>query len=114
MNKSHLESLMLEIEQSPTECDGFVRLASFIFNQNNIPHTTYMGQLRLSSGKCIPMHFWIKVDQWTIDYRARMWLGDEAMHGVFCPPESHLYQGEPVELNPLDQVMFDILKQKFF
>lgn len=100
------------IEDSPTECDGFVRLASFLLTKNSIKHNIMHGSL-CHLGKKIPFHFWIVVDNYTIDYRARMWLGNDAPHGVFIPNKDTHYKGKKVNIDPISEVLFTILNSKF-
>ena len=61
----------------------------------------------------IDPHFWIDLpDGSCIDYRARMWLGNEGVpHGVFNPKEfpDVVYTGEPIQLKSLSPVVFQVL-----
>ncbi|MFS1429216.1 hypothetical protein LMH73_019220, partial [Vibrio splendidus] len=94
---NHIRSLLSEIENAPVECDGFTRLAVTILTKNNIAHTPFTGRVMHHGEQVIPYHFWIAVDDHIIDYRARMWLGDKAPHGIFKEEQFPDYEliGEP-------------------
>ncbi len=82
------------LNDAPLECDGMSRVISALLSINGIEHQAWQGLLldcKLledhSVGPEVEIavtHWWIKLaDGSTIDYRARMWLGDDAPHGVF-------------------------------
>ena len=108
-----ITEILKEIEQAPVECDGFARLASYLLTKNKIGHQIMVGSLSTPMGK-IPLHFWVVVDDLIIDYRARMWLGENAPHGVFSntKPDS-FYQGEITLLEPTTDTLFEILSMPF-
>ena len=75
------------------ECDGLTRIISYILQMAKVDHLVEIGALHTETVGEIP-HFWIKLhDGYIIDYRARMWLGNnpKVPHGVF---QSDDYQGE--------------------
>ena len=60
-------------------------------------------------------HYWLEVEEFTIDYRARMWFAGLAgvPHGVFT--KSHFpveYDGDEIFLDPLPDSLFEVLTQK--
>lgn len=81
-----ISSLLEPYSNAPVECDGFTRIAHSVLAGAGIPHSCMQGQLVSASGNDeLPIHFWIQLDDGrVIDYRARMWLGDDAgvPHGV--------------------------------
>ena len=90
------------------ECDGLTRVLHSVLVENRIPHETMVGTVRLGK-KAFDPHFWIRLpDGYVVDYRARMWLGDKASHGVFRPGKTR-YDGKPVELGLLPKFLFDVL-----
>jgi hypothetical protein len=102
--------ILKEIENSRTECDGFVRLASYLLTKNNIQHEVKVGALRLNTDRTtIPLHFWIEVDDYIIDYRARMWLGNNAPHGVFKRNNDYSYTGDNAKIEPTSELIYNIL-----
>jgi hypothetical protein len=112
--QKELKNILSEIENSPTECDGFVRLASYLLTNHNIEHTIYCGSLSIDGNSdTIPLHFWIQASEFKIDYRARMWLGEKAPHGIFINHKGATYTGNKVELNPIDKTVFDAMNFDF-
>jgi hypothetical protein len=108
--QSKISQLLKEIENSRTECDGFVRLASYILTKNDITHQIKVGSLQLSENKAsIPLHLWIELEDYIIDYRARMWLGNQAPHGVFKRDPSYSYSGKNAKIGKANEVLFNIL-----
>lgn len=105
--KAKIEGILNRFDPLQLECDGFTRVASYALTQANIPHQVFGGTITVGK-KTFPLHFWIKAGGWTVDYRARMWFGPKAPHGVFMPPNNVAYDGEPTEMgcNPL---IFSIL-----
>lgn len=67
-------------------------------------------------GQEIYPHFWIDLPSGErIDYRATMWLGaNNVPHGVFDPQEfpDVIYEGDMIELEPLPDVVFQILTRQ--
>lgn len=112
--KARLESLMSKIERSPTECDGFARLASYLLIENNIPHQVICGSYTDNSGRSIPLHFWVETERYIIDYRAKMWLVDDAPHGIIEKSQVKGYQGKQVNLPNINKTLFNILCESFY
>lgn len=122
--RNRLLAIMQEIKDAPVECDGFVNLAGYLLYQNEIEYDVYQGKLFevkpaevVGSGKqpvksnSIGWHTWIVVGDYTIDYRAKMWLGEGAPHGVFKQEDvDYCYQGSIVNKPVISKVLFDILK----
>lgn len=103
---------------APVECDGFTRIAHSVLAEAGITHHCMRGRLvSMSLRGELPLHFWIQLDDGRlIDYRARMWLGDDAAvpHGVF--PTDHYpdwsYQGAEVKLPVFSATMIQLLTQR--
>lgn len=109
------------LDSASVECDGFVRLGSRLLTELDIPHRVYCGRLDGPTGT-VPLHFWIMADApdgslLLADYRAKMWCGPKAPHGiqpVMPRGEEFLigdyrYEGEEVEMGQLDETLFLIL-----
>lgn len=94
-------ALMLgALDDAPLECDGMSYAISVALGRAGIRHRCALGYVRdEQTGNCVAPHLWIVLaDGWIVDFRLRMWLGDEDRipHGVFHPqlqPE-FTYQGE--------------------
>lgn len=73
------------------ECDGLTRVLSYVLTINHVEHEVEVGTIQDTvTAKGFKPHFWIDLpDGRRIDYRARMWLGENNRipHGVFNPDE---------------------------
>lgn len=78
------------------ECDGMSRVVSHLLAKNGIEFVVASGLLvdvqRLQdplvsrAENCAVTHVWVELGHgFIVDYRARMWMGPEAQHGVFEP-----------------------------
>lgn len=113
-----VQQLLDPYDSSHTECDGMTRICHTVLTQLGIEHQPMVGTLAVLTRKqLIPLHLWIDLPNgYKIDYRARMWLGDEkgVPHGVFHPQHFPVivYTGAPIQLQPLPPVLFEILTLK--
>lgn len=82
--------------QAKVECDGMTRVISHLLSKNGICHQVKSGLLtdtlklysvEVGGDEFVAVtHYWIELDNGEyIDYRARMWMGEYAQHGVFEP-----------------------------
>lgn len=117
-----VESMSAELHQllepyinAPVECDGFTRLAHTALVHAGIEHACMCGRLvSVDDTTESPIHFWIELaDGRLIDYRARMWLGENPTvpNGVFNANEfaGWKYLGEQIDLPTLSPVLVEIL-----
>lgn len=83
-----LEILLLALDDAPVECDGMTYAISHLLDRAGINHRCMMGHVQeQTTGSAVSPHLWIELgDDWIIDFRLRMWLGDDDRipHGVFC------------------------------
>lgn len=120
-SQAQLARVLDVLDPCPVECDGFARLATTLLTELSIPHTVHTGQLT-GDGADVPVHFWLEADagdghRLIADYRARMWCGVQAPHGVQRAVlegtsrrvEGYCYHGERVTLPPLDATIFALL-----
>jgi hypothetical protein len=93
------------------ECDGAARVLHYSLDKNAIPHYVFFGKVTFGS-ETIPAHFWIVLaDGRIVDFKAKMWLGDNAPNGIFSPDEtSAIYSGRVVELSVSD-FMYSVLTE---
>jgi hypothetical protein len=110
--KERVEGIVGKYDGYPLECDGFTRVAAFLLRMNDVLHKTCIGEVQLGDKSFRP-HFWIELDSGeVVDYRLRMWFGDEAPHGVFVPEDEGVeYEGLEVEIGAT-QVMFETLTEQ--
>lgn len=109
--RTRIESLLLEIECAPVECDGHSRMVAYLLNLHGIQCQVRCGRVRTPAG-VIPLHFWVEVKGFIIDYRARMWLGKDAPHGVFPPSGERHYDGLNVNQPIISRPIFDTLRAR--
>lgn len=89
-----LEQWLAQLDQLPLECDGLTRCISTLMQRDGIEHRVLVGSLAITGVGSIPHHWWIAMPDGTLcDFRARMWLGDDASvpHGLFVPEAHHAY-----------------------
>lgn len=105
-----LKSTLRKYDKCQLECDGLTRVLHTVLTRMNQPHTVMVGSIDMYPTRFSP-HFWIELpDGRIVDYRARMWLGKKAPHGIFDKAQSLVvYEGEPIEWEPLSDALFNIL-----
>jgi hypothetical protein len=88
------------LDSLPVECDGMTRVITALLTSNGIEHKvmgghlTDVSSLRDKEAGLGPLkayvHWWVELPSGhMIDYRARMWMGDSAQHGVFIKDPTH-------------------------
>lgn len=116
ITKSRLEGILSEVSTvRGLECDGFTRVAFTLLERNGITCKAFVGRLDVADG-VIPLHFWLEVDEFIIDYKAQMWLGGhpDVPHGIMHRSEvAKLYQGGQIDMEPLPEVIYKILLAGF-
>lgn len=84
-----LAVLLEPLDDASLSCDGMTYVISHLLKEAGIKHRCMSGYVTDTlTGNVIFPHLWIELfDGWVIDYRLRMWLGDEDCipHGVFYP-----------------------------
>lgn len=112
ITKERLEAILSEISQvRGLECDGFTRVAFTLLKRSGIAPTAFVGRLAVAD-QVIPLHFWLEVDEFIIDYKAQMWLGvhEGVPHGVMHRSEVlKLYQGDQIDMEPLPGAVYNVL-----
>jgi hypothetical protein len=92
MLEGKVESLTAKYDELSLECDGLVRVLTYVLTKNKIKHQVYTGRvdcLDYCDSDSIPLHFWIELsDKRIVDYRLRMWLAEDpddpvVPHGIF-------------------------------
>ena len=126
------ESLPFDVEQlqawlSPlaevakVECDGMTRLVAHLLRKNGIQHVAAVGVLADSKRikdpavsheeNCAVTHCWIELGfSYVVDFRARMWMGAEAQHGVFIPAGRFEYlTKERFQFEPVSEPILELM-----
>lgn len=92
MDVQGLSRWLSPLDALPLECDGMTRVISNLLLRDGVAHRACYGALRLQTGG-IDLHCWIQLQDGVVcDYRARMWLGSDAPHGVFVPEPMVIYE----------------------
>jgi hypothetical protein len=108
ISRRKLKELVDKYDALPLECDGLTRVLAHVLTRENIDHKVFVGSFEFQ-GRSVPIHFWIEIGKYRIDYRLRMWLGQIAPHGVVeienCPVA---YFGKEVEMD-VPEIVFQIL-----
>jgi hypothetical protein len=106
-----LRELLNDLDAAPVECDGMVRLITTRLQERGVEHRVMVGSVVLNDDS-IPLHYWVEVGDLTIDYRARMWLGDGPLvpHGIFRQDTcAARYRGEQTPMEALSPAVVSIL-----
>lgn len=89
------------LDQLALECDGLTRVISALLTREGVRHQMHYGALETEKGR-IGVHCWIRLSDGAIcDFRARMWLGEDAPHGIFFPDAIIRYESRGL-LNLID------------
>lgn len=110
MKSPDLSKWLAPLDELPLECDGMTRVISALLFREGIAHRACYGTLRLPQVGSIPLHYWIQFPDATVcDYRARMWLGPDAPHGLFRPESDTWYEVRGEIEQPVPPLVFRIL-----
>lgn len=106
------------------ECDGMTQVISHLLHKNSIEHVVAGGELvdlrRVNDpaggrgADCGVTHWWLELGfGYIIDFRARMWMGPHAQHGVFIPKEGRIeYRTQRRgHFKPLSEPILDLMAQ---
>lgn len=90
MCSEYLEAWLYQFDPLPLECDGLSRVISALLTKSGVDHKLVLGFLHGAAieGEATPrriLHWWIEIGEQVVDFRARMWMGDRAPHGLFHP-----------------------------
>ena len=103
--------LVVDYKCKGLECDGTSRVINHIASSYDVDLTAKCGSICKKKGRKIvdgfDPHFWLEIiidgDTYIIDYRARMWMGENAPHGIFkeefVNDQNWYYNGEQVWFN---------------
>ena len=92
------------------ECDGATIAISTFLRNHGVEHVVKCGVVKVTAGGrdgVFAPHFWVEIGKKVIDFRLRMWFGNEPdiPHGVFAPGDCGIeYEGEVVELQERSRV----------
>lgn len=87
-----LADWLAPLDQLALECDGLSRVVAALLSREGIEHQAHQGTLHTPQGR-IGLHCWVELpDGAIIDFRARMWLGKQAPHGIFHPDKESRYE----------------------
>lgn len=107
-----IESLTSAYDDCQLECDGLTRVLHTVLEREGVPHVVKLGRIEnTKTGNAFSPHYWIELPSGEIvDYRARMWLGPSAPHGIFNPNSTPVeHKGREVNMPPLTSALFRVL-----
>lgn len=108
-----LQAWLADLDLLPLECDGMSRCISMLLSRDSIPHRVMIGKAGVVGLGLIQSHYWVDLDNnYIIDMRARMWLGDDVRvpHGVFECKETHLYSWlDAADMSRMTPLVFEVL-----
>lgn len=112
--KERLSELLDHLDAADLECDGLSRCVTTILHSHSIVHQVMAGTLTVNES-IIRLHFWVCSGPFVIDYRARMWLGDQSTvpHGIVASEGPWIYRGQPIHMAPLDRKIMAMLLMPF-
>jgi len=107
-----IEKLLAPYVDLSLECDGLVRVITYLFNKNGIEHQVFSGEVVVDDVR-MPLHYWVVLANGQyVDYRIRMWFGNDERnpHGIFDLKDYDYieYRGESVDIDVSDD-LFAIL-----
>ena len=82
-SREELENLTVHIDSKAVECDGASRLVHLALLRAGVEHKVMFGSVSYALNQSIPLHYWIEVGEYTIDYRLHYWLTGNLPKGVF-------------------------------
>jgi hypothetical protein len=110
---TEIQKYLDQLDDLRLECDGMTRVITYKLRELDVEHEVRVGCIAMGDKEFIP-HYWIELRlgavPYIIDYRARMWLGPDAPHGVFekASRPDVTYDGEAVPMI-VDKRTYDIL-----
>jgi len=105
-----LSQWLSPLDVLPLECDGMTRVISALLLREGVEHRACHGALRLPHVGDIGLHCWIQFPDGVVcDYRARMWLGKDAPHGLFHPEPGVVYEAHGELGQPIPPLIFLVL-----
>jgi hypothetical protein len=105
---------LMKYDDLALECDGMTNVHSYTLTEHGIKHAVVGGHVEVDGVVAIHPHYWIRVDDLTIDLRARMWAGDHehVPHGAFLQKDYPRvkYIGERIwHKMQVPKILFEIL-----
>ena len=110
ITEGKVETLTKEFDYLKLECDGLIRVLTYVLSKNKIKHKVFMGSVSGDTDD-IPLHFWIELPNGkVVDYRLRMWLGNDKKipNGVFNPTKF-----PNIQYNKEKQINMKVTKQVY-
>lgn len=86
----NMQAWLDHFDKLDLECDGMTRVLSTTLAHQGVDHEVIYGRISNTEGVGV-VHYWIQfLDQVILDLRARMWLGNQAPHGLFLPEQTSI------------------------
>jgi hypothetical protein len=110
---TELEVALLPLADISAECFEMSWVLHEALTRAGYIVTGHSGYVQAAAGDIVAPHFWLSVDGYIVDFRLRMWLGDEdsVPHGIFKASDAagFDYCGEAYAFSRLtDSELFDL------
>jgi len=87
---------------SNLDSDGTTNLLAYYLSEIGVEYQCFIGSVYFKEFKFEP-HYWLESQDYVIDFNIKMWLGPEALEGVFTKSElkrSHMSYMKDREIQP--------------
>ena len=104
-----VDAILTPLDECEIQCEWMTWIISHLLDDANVKHSCMQGFVKHKSlNQVVVPHHWILLeDGWVIDFRLRMWLGDneEIPHGLFHLDNEPLinYQGNSFKKGMLNE-----------
>ncbi len=109
-----IDSVIATGKVKKLECDGATKVINYLLTKDGITHKVMVGTATYikegaENHMAIQPHYWIEIDDITIDLKSKMWFGDIALEGLFETAKSKIqYSGRQIQMQTGD-VIYKIL-----
>lgn len=89
-----IERSILQLDSLPLDCENLIRVIATLLDRDGVPYKAHQGAMWVKGIGHVEPHCWLVLDGGrTVDFRARLWLGEEERvpHGIFVPTDSQVY-----------------------
>jgi hypothetical protein len=107
--KTLLDQHAIRLDALGLDCENLVRVTATLLSANGTSYEAHRGSLWVKGIGHVEPHHWIVLSSGeTVDFRARLWLGNEAHipHGVFTPTHAQIYTSHSTFSAVVHEVVF--------
>ncbi|QOI07880.1 hypothetical protein D5S10_29565 (plasmid) [Pseudomonas savastanoi] len=107
--KTLLDQHATRLDALGLDCENLVRVIATLLSAKGASYEAHRGSLWVKGIGHVDPHHWIVLSSGeTVDFRARLWLGNEAHipHGVFTPTHAQIYTSHSTFSAVVHEVVF--------